>query len=315
MRIGGSIAMTGLFCALMVVLAGNPRALLAAQAGGPADDGKLRIIVFGAHPDDCELKAGGTAALWAAQGHHVKFVSTTNGDIGHAAIAGGPLARRRIAEVKEAAKVLGIETEVLDIHDGELMPTLENRKTFVRLIREWKADIVMGHRPNDYHPDHRYTGILMQDAAFMVTVAFFCPDVPQLVKNPVFLYLSDNFQKPNPFEPAVVVGIDSVYDKKADAIWTLESQIESTWATGNFETVVPVPADPVAREQRRLQVRERIAARDRRVADKYREKLIESYGPEKGARIVHAEAFELCEYGRQPSPEELKALFLIGTAK
>ncbi len=149
----------------------------------------------------------------------------------------------------------------------------------------------------------------------MVTVAFFCPDVPQLVKNPVFLYLSDNFQKPNPFEPAVVVGIDSVYDKKADAIWTLESQIESTWATGNFETVVPVPADPVAREQRRLQVRERIAARDRRVADKYREKLIESYGPEKGARIVHAEAFELCEYGRQPSPEELKALFLIGTAK
>jgi LmbE family N-acetylglucosaminyl deacetylase len=307
--------MTGLFCALMVVLAGNPRALLAAQAGGPADDGKLRIIVFGAHPDDCELKAGGTAALWAAQGHHVKFVSTTNGDIGHAEIAGGPLARRRIAEVKEAAKVLGIATEVLDIHDGELMPTLENRRTFVRLIREWKADIVMGHRPNDYHPDHRYTGILMQDAAFMVTVAFFCPDVPQLVKNPVFLYLSDNFQKPNPFEPAVVVGIDSVYDKKADAIWTLESQIESTWATGNFETVVPVPADPVAREQRRLQVRERIAARDRRVADKYREKLIESYGPEKGARIVHAEAFELCEYGRQPSPEELKALFLIGTAK
>jgi len=286
-----------------------------AEAPKNADDGKLRIIVFGAHPDDCELKAGGAAALWAAQGHHVKFVSTTNGDIGHAKIAGGPLARRRIAEVKEAAKVLGIETEVLDIHDGELMPTLENRKTFVRLIREWKADIVMGHRPNDYHPDHRYTGILMQDAAFMVTVAFFCPDVPQLVKNPVFLYLSDNFQKPNPFEPAVVVGIDSVYDKKADAIWTLESQIESTWATGNFEKVVPVPTDAVARAQRRQQVRERIAARDRRIANKYRDKLIECYGPEKGARIVHAEAFELCEYGRQPSPEELKALFLIGTGK
>ena len=315
MRIGRSVAMTGLFCALMVVLMGNPRALLAAQAGGPADDGKLRIIVFGAHPDDCELKAGGTAALWAAQGHHVKFVSTTNGDIGHAEIAGGPLARRRIAEVKAAAKVLGIETEVLDIHDGELMPTLENRRTFVRLIREWKADIVMGHRPNDYHPDHRYTGILMQDAAFMVTVAFFCPDVPQLAKNPVFLYLSDNFQKPNPFEPAVVVGIDSVYDKKADAIWTLESQIESLWATGNFEKVVPVPADPVAREQRRQQVRERIAARDRRIADNYRDKLIERYGPEKGARIVHAEAFELCEYGRRPSPEELKALFPMASGK
>jgi LmbE family N-acetylglucosaminyl deacetylase len=299
----------------MVVLMGNPRVLLATQAGVPADDGKLRIIVFGAHPDDCELKAGGTAALWAAQGHHVKFVSVTNGDIGHAKMAGGPLARRRIAEVKEAAKVLGIETEVLDIHDGELMPTLENRKTFVRLIREWNADIVMGHRPNDYHPDHRYTGILMQDAAFMVTVAFFCPDVPQLTKNPVFLYLSDNFQKPNPFEPTVVVGIDSVYDKKADAIWKMESQIESFWATGDFERIVPVPTDPVAREQRRLQVRERIAARDRRVADRFRDMLIECYGPEKGARVVHAEAFELCEYGRQPSIEELRAMFPIERRK
>ncbi|MCJ7730138.1 MAG: PIG-L family deacetylase, partial [Sedimentisphaerales bacterium] len=151
-----------------------------------AEEGKLRIIVFGAHPDDCEIRAGGVAAMWAAQGHKVKFVSTTNGDIGHATMAGGPLAKRRTEEVKSAAKVLGIETEVLDIHDGELMPTLENRKTFVRLIRRWNADIVMGHRPNDYHPDHRYTGILMQDAAFMVTVAHFCPDVPQIAKNPVF---------------------------------------------------------------------------------------------------------------------------------
>ncbi len=316
MRTLRETAMTSLLCVLTLGLFGAAKTSLASeQAGRPADDGKLRIIVFGAHPDDCEIKAGGTAALWAAQGHHVKFVSTTNGDIGHAAIAGGPLAKRRTAEVHEAAKALGIECEVLDIHDGELMPTLENRKTFVRLIREWKADIVMGHRPNDYHPDHRYTGILMQDAAYMVTVAFFCPDVPQLAKNPVFLYLSDNFQKPNPFDPAVVVGIDSVYEKKMEAIWKLESQIESLWATGDFEKVVPVPTDPAAREQRRRQVAERFAARDRRVADKYRDRLIDSYGPEKGAAVKCAEAFELCEYGRQPSPEELKALFPIQTGQ
>src|SRR5881275_643906 len=93
----------------------------------PPDDGKLRIICFGAHPDDCELQAGGTAAMWAAKGHHVKFVSVTNGDIGHWREAGGPLAKRRTAEVERAAKVLGISTEVLDIHDGELLPTLDNR--------------------------------------------------------------------------------------------------------------------------------------------------------------------------------------------
>ncbi|MBN1508387.1 MAG: PIG-L family deacetylase [Sedimentisphaerales bacterium] len=274
-------------------------------------DGKLRIIVFGAHPDDCELKAGGTAALWAAQGHHVKFVSVTNGDIGHAVMAGGPLAKRRTAEVKRAAEILGIESEVLDIHDGELMPTLENRKWFVRLIRQWKADIVMGHRPNDYHPDHRYTGVLMQDAAYMVTVAHYCPDVPQLARNPVFLYLSDGFQKPNPFSPDVVVPIDSVFDKKAEAIWQLESQIESLWATGNFEKVVPIPDDPAGREQRRKQQYDRQAGRDGGVAKRYRDKLVELYGQDAAEKVKHAEAFELCEYGRRPSTEELRRLFPV----
>ncbi len=281
-----------------------------ASSPKPGNPGKLRIIVFGAHPDDCEGRAGGVAAMWAAQGHKVKFVSTTNGDIGHAVMAGGQLAKRRTAEVKEAARVLGIEqSQVLDIHDGELMPTLENRKTFVRLIREWKADIVMGHRPNDYHPDHRYTGVLMQDAAFMVTVAFFCPDVKQLSRNPVFLYLSDNFQKPNPFEPDVVVAIDDVFEKKVEALWACQSQIESLWATGNFERVVPVPKDPAGRKARREQIRNRYARRAEAIADKYREKLIELYGRKKGNKVKYAEAFELCEYGRRASPDDLKELF------
>jgi len=287
---------------------------LGAQAAGSAgDDGKLRIIVFGAHPDDCELKAGGTAALWAAQGHHVKFVSVTNGDIGHATMAGGPLAKRRTAEVKKADAMLGVECEVLDIHDGELMPTLENRKLFVRLIRQWKADIVMGPRTNDYHPDHRYVGVLMQDAAFMVTVTHYCPDVPQLARNPVFLYLSDGFQKPNPFEPDIVVPLETVFDKKAEAIWALESQIESLWATGNFEKVVPIPTDPQQQELRRKEQRDRLAARDGDIAKKYRQKLIELYGEERAGKTAYAEAFELCEYGRRPSIEELKKLFpLLG---
>ncbi|MBN2030909.1 PIG-L family deacetylase [bacterium] len=279
------------------------------QSSNP--DRQLRIIVFGAHPDDCEQKAGGMAAIWASQGHLVKFVSTTNGDIGHAELAGGPLAIRRTEEVKKAAEILGIATQVLDIHDGELMPTLENRRTILRLIREWKADIVMGHRPNDYHPDHRYTGILMQDAAFMVTVTFFAPDVPPLTKNPVFLYLSDGFQKPNPFDPAIVVSIDEVFDQKVEAIWQLESQIESLWATGNFVEIVPIPDDPMGRQERYNQVKERIARRDANIANTYREKLIELYGEEKGRNVEYAEAFEICEYGSQPTMEELKTFFLL----
>ncbi|MGH9848558.1 MAG: PIG-L deacetylase family protein, partial [Blastocatellia bacterium] len=151
---------------------------------------KLRIIAFGAHPDDCELKAGGVAAKWAANGHKVKFVATTNGDVGHFAMAGGPLALRRTAEVKRCAEILGIETQVLDIHDGELMPTIENRRTIARLIRDWQADIVLGPRPYDYHPDHRYTGVLMEDAAVLVAAPFFVTDTPPCPKNPVILYYS-----------------------------------------------------------------------------------------------------------------------------
>ncbi len=274
-----------------------------------ADKDVLRIIVFGAHPDDCELKVGGTAALWAAQGHKVKFVSTTCGDIGHATEAGGPLAKRRTAEVKRADKILGIESEVLDIHDGELMPTLENRRTFTRLIREWQADIVIGPRPCDYHPDHRYTGVLMQDAAFMVMVPSFCPETPHLAKNPVFLYVSDRFQKPYPFTPAVAVCIDPVFEKKTDAIFQLESQIESLWVQGDFERVVPIPKDPAGREARRMEVRARYGDRDASIANKYQDLLIKFYGEEKGRAVKHCEAFEVCEYGRQPSAEELKRLF------
>ncbi len=281
----------------------------AAESEKAADDGKLRIIAFGAHPDDCEIKAGGCAAMWAAAGHHVKFVSTTNGDIGHAEMAGGQLAKRRTAEVKEAAKILGIETEVLDIHDGELMPTLENRKIIVRLIRDWKADLVLSHRTNDYHPDHRYTGVLVQDAAFMVIVPSLCPDTPHLSKNPVFMYLSDNFQKPAPFEADIVVSIDEVFEQKAEALWQLESQIESLWALRSFEGVVPVPKDGPAREARRQKVFKSLGARWEGVANKHREKLIELYGKKEGEKVRNAEAFELCEYGRRPSQEELRKLF------
>ncbi len=268
--------------------------------------GKLRIIAFGAHPDDCEIRAGGVAAMWAAQGHHVKFVSTTNGDIGHWKMAGGPLAKRRTAEVKKAAKILGIETEVLDIHDGELMPTLENRKTFVRLIREWKADIVLGPRTNDYHPDHRYTGVLVQDAAYMVICPFICPDVPHLKTNPVFLYFSDRFQKPNPFEPSLVVAIDDVIEKKLDAIAVIESQFVEGGVSGN-ESMVPKNETERAAAHRRVRKRFRIGFES--TADKYRAKLIEGYGKRKGKQVRCAEAFEVCEYGRRPSAAELKKLF------
>ena len=244
--------------------------------------------------------------MWAAQGHHVKFVSVTNGDIGHWKEAGGPLARRRKAEVEEAAKILGITTVVLDIHDGELLPTIENRRMITRLIREWKADIVMSHRPNDYHPDHRYTGVLVQDSAFMVTVPFFCPDVPPLKANPVFLFYPDEFQKPSPFQPDIAVSIDPVIEKKLDALAALESQFYEGGALGSADLI---PSDAEKQQERRRQVRENHAKRSQASSQRYRDKLVEWYGKDKADKVQHAEAFEICEYGRHPDKKELARLF------
>jgi len=277
---------------------------LTAQA--QATDGKLRIIAFGAHPDDCELQASGTGALWAAKGHHVKFVSVTNGDIGHWREAGGPLALRRKQEVEKADGMLGITVEILDIHDGELLPTLEARQKLIRLIRQWNADLVIGPRPNDYHPDHRYTGILVQDAAYMVTVPFICPDVPPLKKNPVFMYYTDRFQKPNPSQPDIAISIDSVVEKKLDALAVMESQFLEGGANGHEGLI---PKAPPERVKRVKEVRDEQAARFRGLADRFRAQLKEWYGAEQGAKVRHAEAFEICEYGQQPNKSELKRLF------
>jgi len=282
-----------------------------AESKPVANDGKLRIICFGAHPDDCEIKAGGTAALWAAAGHHVKFVSLTNGDIGHWREAGGPLAQRRNAEVQRAADILGITTEVLDNHDGELLPTLENRRAITRLIREWKADVVMGPRTNDYHPDHRYTGVLMQDAAYMVAVPFFCPDTPPLKQNPVFLYFADHFQKPNPFQADIAVGIDAVLARKLDALVGMESQFVEGGALGSADLIAGGEAKL---QERRKTVHDNFAKRDRATAEKYRQQLLAWYGDE-GRSLTSAEAFEVCEYGRQPSKDELRTLFPFFAAK
>jgi LmbE family N-acetylglucosaminyl deacetylase len=274
----------------------------------PEDDGKLRVIVFGAHPDDAEFKAGGSAILWARQGHHVKLVSVTNGDIGHWQMAGGPLAQRRTAEAAKADKILGAASEVLDIHDGELEPNLENRRKITRLIRQWQADIVIAHRPWDYHPDHRYTGVLVQDAAFMVTVPYFCPDTPVLAKNPVFLYSSDRFEKPYPFRADIAVAIDDVFDKKLEAIHELESQVYEGGASGNEEFVRGVP--PASQPDLRKEwLRETWEGRQGVEATRHRNALNKWYGPDRGADIKFAEAFEICEYGRQPSDEEIRKLF------
>ncbi len=262
----------------------------------------INVIVFGAHPDDCDEVAGGTAVKWVAAGCKVRFVSLTNGDAGHQSEGGGALAKRRRAEALEAGRRIGVDYVVLDNHDGELMPTLQVREQIIRQIRQWDADLVLGPRPNDYHPDHRYTGILMQDAAFMVTVPNVCPDTPALRKNPVFMYVQDSFRKPNPFQPDVAVAIDDVIDRKLDGMDAHVSQFYE-WLPWHEGMLDKVPKDPAARRQMLKQAWTWDATPAVRAA------LVKWYGTETAQKVKYAEAFEICEYGNQPSEAELYRLF------
>jgi LmbE family N-acetylglucosaminyl deacetylase len=275
--------------------------LLLAAAFLFAQERPLNVIVIGAHPDDPDGDFGGTAILLAEMGHNVKFVSLTNGDAGHQSRGGGDLARVRIAEAQEAGKRFGVEYEVLDNHDGELMPTLENRKKVIRQIREWNADVVLTHRPNDYHPDHRYTSILVQDAAYMVIVPNVVPEVAPLKKNPIFLYVQDYFQKPTPFEPHIAIDISEVYEQKVYGMAAHASQFFEwlPWTSGKLDQVPDG-------EKERL---EWLGARRYNVPTPEIKECLELWYGDKADDITHAEAFEICEYGRRPEKEEILQLF------
>jgi LmbE family N-acetylglucosaminyl deacetylase len=265
---------------------------------------KINVIAFGAHPDDCDLGAGGIAAKYAALGHRVRFVSVTNGDAGHQSQGGGALAARRRTEAREAGRRIGIEYITLDNHDGELLPTLPVREQIIRQMRQWNADLVIAPRPNDYHPDHRYTGVLIQDAAYMVTVPNVCPDTPPLRKNPVFMYFQDQFKKPSPFSPDVAVAIDDVIDRKIGMLDAHVSQFYE-WLPWHDGYLDQVPKDPDARKGWLRKQWEGIFE----VTPAVREALAGWYGPERAKQIKYAEAFEICEYGYQPNREELRRLF------
>jgi len=263
---------------------------------------KLHIIIIGAHPDDPE-KVGGSAYKWAQLGHDVLMVSMTNGDAGHQSMTSEELAKRRREEARKAGEVIGVRYITLDNHDGQLMPTYENRLQVIRLIREHKADIVIFHRPYDYHPDHRYTGTLVLDAAYMVTVPKILPEVQHLDRNPLFLYMSDGFTHPEPFKADVVVAVDDVIEKKIDMYHQHTSQMYE-WLPFNQGILDKVPATDA--ERRAWLGKNRMMRSD---AEPYRANLIEQYGQEKGSKVRFCEAFQDSEYGTRLTKNNLYHFF------
>jgi N-acetylglucosamine malate deacetylase 1 len=252
-----------------------------------------RILIIGAHPDDADVKAGGTSAKWCALGHVVRLVSLTDGRAGHQSQHGPDLARRRRAEARAAAAAIGAAYEVLDLPDGELDDRLEYRQRVICLIRAFRPDLIITHRPNDYHPDHRFAGLLVQDASYLLTVPAVCPDAPHLPSMPVILYFSDAFKRPCPFEPHVVVDVEPEFDRLVAMLHCHQSQFYE-WLPYNAGYLDQVPADDAAR---RPWLAERIGRRIRPLADRHRDRVVAAFGPERGGQVRYIEAFEVSEYG------------------
>jgi LmbE family N-acetylglucosaminyl deacetylase len=265
----------------------------------------LRILIIGAHPDDADIKAGGTAAKWSELGHVVRLVSLTDGRAGHQTMHGPELAARRRGEAQRAAAVIGATYEVFDIPDGELSDGLEYRLRVIRLIRDFRPDLIITHRSTDYHPDHRFAGLLVQDASYLLTVPAVCPDVPHLAQTPVILYFSDAFKKPCRFEPHVAVDIEAEFDRLVDMLHAHQSQFYE-WLPYNAGYLDQVPPGDA---ERRTWLSGRIRGRIRPLADRYRELVVQTYGPEEGARIRDIEAFEVSEYGAPLDAEARARLF------
>jgi LmbE family N-acetylglucosaminyl deacetylase len=253
----------------------------------------VRLMVVGAHPDDAEYRSGGLAALYRGLGHDVLFVSLTDGSAGHHRVNGPALAARRWNEAAASAATLGIGADVWDVSDGRLVADLANRERLIRTIRRYRPDIVLTHRPNDYHPDHRATSQLVQDSAYLLTVPAICPDVPHLARDPVIGYLADDFTRPYPFTPSVIVDVTAAWEAKISLLHEHRSQFYE-WLpyNGGYEREVPT-ADDV----RKTWLSRRMAGISRRLADRYRSEIVAIYGVERGGDLDLIEPFEACEYG------------------
>ncbi|MDF2685923.1 MAG: putative LmbE-like protein [Clostridia bacterium] len=265
---------------------------------------KLKLMVIGAHPDDCDLYAGGTALKFTEKGHEVKFLSVSNGCCGHQSMGGGALAKRRYEEAQQSAKTAGIIYDLLDIDDCAVVSDLETRKLVTKAIRKFNPDIIITHRPNDYHPDHRNTSMLIQDSAYLLSVPMFCPLTPAMEKMPVIMYSEDSFKRPYPFNADVVLDITDYIQTKARMVDCHKSQFYEwlPWIGGYLKDV---PADEKERFEWLL---EKIKRNDSYIANRFRSQLTEAYG-EQGKTVAYAEAFELSEYGNTPTKEELFKLF------
>ena len=280
----------------------------------------MKILAIGAHQDDNEFLIGGMTAKWVRAGHEVRFLSLCNGCGGHHILTPEETSKTRAGESAAVAKYLGIRYDIWDVDDCTLVADLETRNKLIRYIREYSPDLIISHRTNDYHADHRAAGQLVQDASYILTVPHTCPDVPAMRFMPVIMYYEDEFRNPE-FDPTYVMDVDSEIETKLHISRLNVSQVYE-WLPYTYGEVVPEDEDEREAYFLGMNITENTTDEEiladeghgyavlfARPAARFRKKLIERYGLERGSKVRYAEAFELCPYGGKPTEEFNKALF------
>ena len=278
----------------------------------------MNILMIGAHQDDNEFRCGGLAHKYVKMGYNVTFLSMCNGCGGHHILTPEETVATRAKESAKVAEFLGITYDVWDINDCSLVADLETRRRLIRYIRKVNPDLIISHRPNDYHADHRAVGQLVQDASYMLIVPHECPDAPAMRKMPVIMYNEDRFTNPD-FSGDIVLGMDDENDTKLQIASINVSQVYEWLPYTDGEEVPEGEAErweflkgmnitEATTDEEVMAARRGYAVRFAKTAARFRKELIERYGEERGSKIRYAEAFMLCEYG-EPLTDELKEKF------
>ena len=142
----------------------------------------------------------------------------------------------------------------------------------------------------------------------MVIVPNVCPDTPPLSKNPLFLYMEDNFTKPYPHEPDIVVSIDNIIELKIDGLHAHTSQMYEwlPWTNGGDEILAKIPTTI---NERRKWLSKRVKNRSNNIDSIKRISLVKWYGKDLAQKVKYIESFEVAEYGMQPSDKDIRSLF------
>jgi len=271
-----------------------------------------RILVLGAHPDDAEFFAGGLLSAHAERGSCVSIVSVTNGQSGHHAMPSEALVARRRSEAARSGALLGANYVTWDFPDGSLLPDLNVRGAIIRAIREFRPDLVLTHRPFDYHPDHRAVGQAVQDASYMVMVPKIAPGHPVPDREPIVAYMVDLFTRPCPFRSDVVMDVSPYLERVIDLLGCHESQFLE-WMPWIDRTADSMPkVEGLSETERQQTLRAWLKGW---YLERTSPRLGRFWDPSWGQAPTLLEAYEVSEYAGRPSAETLAQLFPGHVAK